>query len=138
MGKNLKGKEIGKGIRQRKDGRYEARITIKGSGKPPFSIYGTNLQQVRKQRSMYLAEVLPGVPGFDSSMSVSKWYEKWMELYKVRNLKATTIRNYEDGFRRTEEYIGYMKLVDIKPEHILDMIKNWRMKDTLLHQSSNH
>lgn len=29
MGKNLKGKEIGKGIRQRKDGRYEARITIK-------------------------------------------------------------------------------------------------------------
>ena len=72
---------------------------------------------------MYLAEVLPGVPGFDSSMSVSKWYEKWMELYKVRNLKATTIRNYEDGFRRTEEYIGYMKLVDIKPEHILDMIK---------------
>ena len=44
MGKNLKGKEIGKGIRQRKDGRYEARITIKGSGKPPFSIYGTNLQ----------------------------------------------------------------------------------------------
>ena len=67
---------------------------------------------------MYLAEVLPGIPGFDSSMSVSKWYEKWMELYKVRNLKATTIRNYEDGFRRTEEYIGYMKLVDIKPEHI--------------------
>lgn len=123
MGKNLKGKEIGKGIRQRKDGRYEARITIKGSGKPPFSIYGTNLQQLRKQRSMYLTEVLPGVPGFDSSMSVSKWYEKWMELYKVRNLKATTIRNYEDGFRRTEEYIGYMKLADVKPEHILDMIK---------------
>ncbi len=98
MGKNLKGKEIGKGIRQRKDGRYEARITIKGSGKPPFSIYGTNLQQVKKQRSMYLAEVLPGIPGFDSSMSVSKWYEKWMELYKVRNLKATTIRNYEEKY----------------------------------------
>ena len=54
MGKNLKGKEIGKGIRQRKDGRYEARITIKGSGKPPFSIYGTNLQQVRKQRILLM------------------------------------------------------------------------------------
>ena len=123
MGKNLKGKEIGKGIRQRKDGRYEARITIKGSGKPPFSIYGTNLQQLKKQRNMYLAEVLPGIPGFDSSMSVSKWYEKWMELYKVFKIKATTIRNYEDGFRRTEEYIGYMKLAEVKPEHILSMIK---------------
>ena len=47
---------------------------------------------------MYLAEVLPGIPGFDSSMSVSKWYEKWMELYKVRNLKATTIRNFEEKY----------------------------------------
>ena len=56
MAKNLKGKEIGKGIRQRKDGRYEARITIKGSGKPPFSIYGTNLQQLKKKKSMYWAE----------------------------------------------------------------------------------
>ena len=35
-GKNLRGKEIGKGIRQRKDGRYEARITIKGSGNRLF------------------------------------------------------------------------------------------------------
>ena len=26
MGKNLKGKELGKGLYQRKDGRYEARI----------------------------------------------------------------------------------------------------------------
>ena len=43
-------------------------------------------------------EVLPGIPGFDLSMSVSKWYEKWMELYKVRNLKATTIRNYEEKY----------------------------------------
>ncbi len=50
MGKNLKGKEIGKGIRQRKDGRYEARITIKGSGKPPFSIYGTNLPASEKAK----------------------------------------------------------------------------------------
>ncbi len=49
---------------------------------------------------MYLAEVLPGIPGFDSSMSVSKWYEKWMELYKVRNLKATTIRNYEEKYEK--------------------------------------
>ena len=30
MGKNLKGKELGKGIRQRKDGRYEARAVVEG------------------------------------------------------------------------------------------------------------
>ena len=30
MGKDLKGKEIGKGLHQRKDGRYEARAQING------------------------------------------------------------------------------------------------------------
>ncbi len=29
MGKNLKGKELGKGLYQRKDGRYEARILVR-------------------------------------------------------------------------------------------------------------
>ena len=33
MGKNLKGKELGKGLYQRKDGRYEARIFVRGTGK---------------------------------------------------------------------------------------------------------
>lgn len=33
MGKNLKGKESGKGLYRRKDGRYEARIFVHGTGK---------------------------------------------------------------------------------------------------------
>lgn len=49
MGKNLKGKELGKGLYQRKDGRYEARIFVRGTGKT-FSIYGTNLQHLKKRK----------------------------------------------------------------------------------------
>lgn len=30
MGKNLKGKELGKGLYQRKDGRYEAKAMLHG------------------------------------------------------------------------------------------------------------
>lgn len=40
MGKDSNGKELGAGIYQRKDGRYEARIRIKGQ-KRPYSIYDT-------------------------------------------------------------------------------------------------
>ncbi|MFR7843272.1 MAG: hypothetical protein ACLU3U_09625 [Gallintestinimicrobium sp.] len=58
MGKNLKGKELGKGLYQRKDGRYEARIFVRGTGKT-FSIYGTNLQHLKKERNAYLANVSP-------------------------------------------------------------------------------
>ena len=69
---------------------------------------------------MYLAEVLPGIPGFDSSMSVSKWYEKWMELYKVRNLKATTIRNYEEKYGKegAQSIIDNCMLIYLKTGNI--------------------
>lgn len=122
MGKNLNGKELGKGLYQRKDGRYEARIFVRGTGKT-FSIYGTNLQHVEKERNAYLANISLGIVGYDPRISVSKWYEKWMLLYVVHSVKATTLSNYVNGFERVREYIGYMKLIEVRPTHILDMIK---------------
>lgn len=107
MGKNLKGKELGKGLYQRKDGRYEARIFVRGTGKT-FSIYGTNLQHLKKERNAYLANVSPGIAGYDPRISVSKWYEKWMLIYVVHSVKATTLSNYVNGSERVREYIGYM------------------------------
>ena len=53
MGKGLNGKELGKGIRQRKDGRYEARIYNPGTPKY-VSLYDTNLQRLKKTRNAYL------------------------------------------------------------------------------------
>lgn len=47
MGKDLKGKELGKGIIQKKTGRYEARY-VDRFGKR-VSIYGDSLSAVRKQ-----------------------------------------------------------------------------------------
>ena len=49
MGKGLNGKEIVKGIRQRKDGRYETRIYNPGTQKY-VSLYDTNLQRLKKTR----------------------------------------------------------------------------------------
>ena len=46
MGKDLKGRELGKGLYQRKDGRYEARARIKGQD---ISIYGFNLRNLKKE-----------------------------------------------------------------------------------------
>lgn len=45
MGKDLKGRELGKGLYQRKDGRYEARAKINGND---VSIYGFNLRELKK------------------------------------------------------------------------------------------
>lgn len=96
MEKNLNGKELGKGLYQRKDGRYEARIFVRGTGKT-FSIYGTNLQHVKKESNAYLANISPGIVGYDPRISVSKWYEKCLNLYDSH-------RFLENGmFKNTEQ-----------------------------------
>ena len=41
----------------------------------------------------------------------------------VHSVKATTLSNYVNGFERVREYIGYMRLIEVRPTHILDMIK---------------
>ena len=51
------------------------------------------------------------------------WNEKWMLIYVVHSVKATTLSNYVNGFERVREYIGYMRVIEVHPTHILDMIK---------------
>ena len=47
MGKSLKGKELGSGLSQRKDGRYQAKYYIPGSPKPKY-LYDRNLAKLKK------------------------------------------------------------------------------------------
>ena len=50
--KDLTGKELGKGFTQRKDGRYQTRISL-GGGKKPICLYGHTLKEVKKKRENY-------------------------------------------------------------------------------------
>ena len=102
MGKGINGKELGKGIRQRKDGRYETRIYNQGTGKY-VSLYATNLQKLKNTRSAYLEDKSYGIAGYDLSITVSQWYNKWMELYVIHSKKNTTINNYVNGYERIRE-----------------------------------
>lgn len=52
MGKNLKGKSIGRGICQRKDGLYQAKVYMKGSPKPTY-LYDSNLNNLRAKKSIW-------------------------------------------------------------------------------------
>lgn len=52
MGKNLKGKNIGRGICQRKDGLYQAKIYLKLSPKPVY-FYDSNLNSLRAKKKHF-------------------------------------------------------------------------------------
>ena len=74
MGKSLKGKELGKGITQRKDGLYQARF-INRFGKRQ-TIYATTVTEITKRMrsEQYLNEKQINV--VDSKMTLDEWYEK--------------------------------------------------------------
>ena len=57
MGKSLKGKELGRGLTQRKDGRYQAKYYIPGSPKALY-LYDTNLARLKKRRDQKKAKYI--------------------------------------------------------------------------------
>ena len=70
MGKDLKGKELGKGVCQRKDGLYSARCTQHGQS------YGRYFKTA-KEAKLWLKE-LNAKPKSKCGMTVDQWYQYLM------------------------------------------------------------
>ena len=93
MGKSKTGKELGKGISQRNNGIYQARVYRKGYGKPIY-IYDRDLKQIKKRRDELVKTRKKIFSTAFEEYTFGEWFEIWMKLYLVGTLKATTIRNY--------------------------------------------
>ena len=114
MGKNLRGKEIGRGICQRKDGLYCARFVNK-LGKRKEKYFNT-VQEARNwlDDAKYEDKHNPFTP---SDMSVDDWFEYWIN-HIVGDLAPNTRRNYCERYKHNiQPVIGNLKLVDVKPLH---------------------
>lgn len=104
MGKDLKGKELGVGISQRKDGLYQARYADRWGKRK--TVYSKNLRELRKQ----LAEAIAGNENFTSvkdEITLDRWFERWMEVYKEKSIRPNTKREYTHLYRKNiSPYIG--------------------------------
>lgn len=99
MGKDLLGKELGRGFSQRKDGRYEARAVIQGIR---IDIYDTNLSVLKKQFELEKAKVLAKEKSIRPDLTLSEWYKEWFETCKSPNLKSdSSRRTYDRKIRNT-------------------------------------
>lgn len=98
MGKDLKGKELGKGISQRQDGRYEARAVINGKR---YAFYNTNLAELKrefeKEKHRLSRQNIVSCP----DVTVLEWFNAWFEQYKKPTLKPTGIDAYQRKFNNT-------------------------------------
>ena len=120
MPKDLKGKELPKGIYQRKDGRYEARALINGIR---IQLYNFNLKELKIDFEKRKAEAKHGVDKKLSNITLNEWFDEWFTRYKAPHVKETSIapmkRKYRANYGRL---IGNMKVVDIRNMDIQDVI----------------
>ena len=128
MGKNLKGKELGVGISQRKDGLYTGRYTDRNGNR--HQKYFKKLQECRNWIADMQFQVKHGTIEAFSNMTVNAWFEYWITEIKGNNVRINTINNYKNYFKKVEKYMGTMILSEVRPLHCQNvlnkMVDNYR------------
>ena len=116
MGKSLKGKELGKGIGQRKDGLYYARCTNK-SGQRLEKCF-QDLKEARNwQKEQQYRQVHPEIKSAPPKMTVNEWFDFW-QTNLLTGLAPNTVRNYRERYERnTKAILGELLLTEVKPMH---------------------
>lgn len=117
MGKDLNGKELGKGLSQRKDGRYEARAVINGV---KIDIYDMNLTALKKAFEIEKAKVLRDEKNIRPNVTFGEWYAEWFEKCKSPQLKSDVSRKtYDRKVRNTYcKILHDKKMEDISQMHM--------------------
>ena len=115
MGKNLKGKECGKGIYQRKDGLYHARFVDK-AGKRHEKYFQTIPEARNWIEQAKYADKHEGV-FVPSDTTVDAWFSFWIENI-VGDLAPNTLRNYRERYvHNIQPVMGKMMIANVKPMH---------------------
>lgn len=112
MGKDLRGKELGKGISQRNDGYYVGRFTDK-YGKRKNRLF-KKLQECRQWLADSKYQDEHSNINFAGDMTVDAWFEYWIGI-KGRTVRPNTVRNYRERYKiNIRPVIGDKLLINIK------------------------
>lgn len=122
MGKDLKGKELGVGISQQKDGFYSARFVDKFR----------NRKQKRFKKLQDCRQWLADAIYFDehsdmnnpTDMMVDTWYDYWIDV-KKKTVKYRTLQNYITSYdKHIKPVIGEMLLKNVKSINCQQIFSN--------------
>lgn len=126
MGKDLKGKELGVGLSQRKDGRFSAKFTKKNGNRSEKTFSKVTEAREWLSEQKYLDSTIG-----TGDMLVNDWYNFWITNYKDGIVADNTTKNYKNRYKANiEKEIGNMKLSEVKQLHcqriLNDMFENGR------------
>lgn len=119
IGKDLKGRSLGVGLSQRKDGRYEARAMINGF---KICIYNMNLSQLKKEFELEKAKVLRKEKNIRPNLTLKEWFEEWFSTYKAKSLKSEVSKKayHRKVFNTYIAAIGDKKIENISHMNMQD------------------
>lgn len=133
MGKNLKGKELGTGISQRKDGRYSARF-VDSTGKRIEKYFDSPTQAKRwledkKYEDRHeVTSVNTNITDTPKRTTVDMWFKEWWENI-IYDLAPNTRRNYKERYEKNiQPIIGEMDILDVRPMHCKKVLKEMDSK----------
>lgn len=123
-----KGKRMnGEGsLRQRKDGRWEYRLTdgYREDGKlNSISFYGKTQREVKQKLDEYLKKKSAGID-MSKKFTFAEWADIWFENHT--EVSATTKEGYKYTLRLLKNEFSKMQLEDIKAMHVEQFLKRLR------------
>lgn len=127
MGKDLKGKELGKGLRQKSNGVYSARYVDRFGNRK--EIYDRNLAELKRKLNTALYDDVKGNSVVDNSITLSQWFKSWIDIHKYKIIRNNTKMYYTKIFtKHIEPALGKKKLKDITQLNIKSLLKDLDQK----------
>lgn len=125
MGKDLKGKELGTGISQRKNGSYCGRY-FNRTGKR-VSLYNKDLRVLKKELNKAIYEVNNGIDVVDKKIVLDEWFKLWLFKYKKNTIRENTKRHYLSIYTlHISPYLGGFRICEITKlqcKELIDKVK---------------
>lgn len=110
MGKSLKGKELGRGISQRKNGTYQGRFTDRFQNR--HTVYAKTYNEIRHKLRDAEYENDKRINIKNEKLTLDEWYEIWVKTYK-QHCRNSTLKVYENYYKRIKADLGWIMLSNL-------------------------
>lgn len=107
MGKSLKGKELGVGISQRKDGLYQARYTNRFGQR--LTLYAKTWSEIKQKLRNEQYEDEKGINIVTKDITLDEWFKIWIDTCK-KNCRSSSKETYTKHYNRIKRDLGWRKL----------------------------
>jgi integrase len=121
MGKDLRGKELGKGLLQRKDGMYCGRYNDLFGVRQ--TLYNRDLRILEREMQEAIYEMNNRTNIVEDKTTLDDWYSKWLFVYKNPVIRPSTKMHYEHIYRKhISPSLGKFKICEITQLQIKALI----------------